>query len=156
MTNWKELATRRRKPLIVAAIALVVFVLYIDDWGRDFTTNHAEIVVDQARPELLRLVERRPAYELAIGLRWAGERIRNWHYVGTVTDDDTILVSFVRTNRLLRFKDDITMRIEHRGGRSVVSGDSRSRFGFGDLGRNPRNLERLMRELRDVLEGARP
>ena len=78
----------------------------------------------------------------------------NIEIVGEASDGDSTLVMFVRTSRLFRFKDDITMRIEDQGRERVVTGESRSRVGKGDLGQNPRNLRRLMTELRAVLDGA--
>ena len=52
----------------------------------------------------------------------------------------------------MRLKDDIIIRIEDRGERCRVTGESRSRTSFGDLGQNPRNLRRIVTELFVVLE----
>jgi ABC-type molybdenum transport system ATPase subunit/photorepair protein PhrA len=136
---------------VALAVAAVVFVLYIDDWSRDFTTHHAEISELSSDETLRPLTSRRSTEEILEAVRWAGRRIRNWEYVGDAEDGDTTMVVFVRTNRLLRFKDDVTIRVQDRGNERVVVGESRSRLGIGDLGRNPRNLRRFLDELRGVL-----
>jgi len=147
---------RRRKvhrwTAIVIAAALFLY-FYVDDWSRDFSSNHAEISALSLDESLLPLESYRSTEELVEAVTWAARRIRNWEYVGEVRDENTTRLIFVRTNRLLRFKDDITVRIEDRGDQRAVTGESRSRIDWGDLGRNPRNLRRLLEELRAVLEG---
>jgi hypothetical protein len=135
------------------AVAAVFFVLYIDDWGRDFTANHAEISDLSLDETLQPVTSQRSSEELVLAIKWAGRRIRSWEYIGDAEDDNATMIIFVRTNRILRFKDDITIRVEDRGRERVITGESRSRLGFGDLGRNPRNLRRILNELRGVLAG---
>jgi len=146
----------RPKPyrwIIIAIACAVFFFFYIDDWGRDFSTNHAEISALALDESLQPFESTRSAEELVEAVTWAARRIRSWEYIGEVGDGKTTRLIFVRTNRLLRFKDDITVAIEDQGNRRVVTAESRSRLGWGDLGRNPRNLRRLLEELRAVLEG---
>jgi uncharacterized protein (DUF1499 family) len=152
--TWRD--KRVRTALIVLAGLLLFLLLYIDDWGRDFTTNEAFITPDSADPEL-----RAPQYpltteEMIEAVRSAAGRIRNWEYVGEAGDGESVQLLFVRTSRILRFKDDVIILIKSRGGRSVVTGVSRSRIGFGDLGQNPRTLRRFLAELQDVWEGSEP
>lgn len=146
----------RRWFAVAAALAVIVaaLVVHIDDWSRDFVAYEAVIAADADDPRLLPLVSDRPADDLALALRWAAHRIPDWELVGETGDGEKTVVLFVRTKRLLRLKDDIAMRIEDRGDRRVVTGESRSRLHIGDLGRNPRNLRRILTELRAVLEGA--
>jgi hypothetical protein len=133
--------------------ALLLFVLSVDDWGRDLTSHEAAIS-NLALDESLRpLASNRATADVAEAVRWAAKRIRNWEYVGEAEDGDATLLLFVRTNRLLRIKDDVTIRIEDRDGLRVVTGESISRLPVGDLGRNPRNLRRFLTELRAVLDG---
>jgi hypothetical protein len=89
-------------------------------------------------------------------VRQAAFRIGNLDYVGEVADGDRVQLVFVRTNRILRLKQDVVIRIRDVNGRRVVTGESRSRLGVGDLGGNPRTLRRILIELKDVLEGAYP
>jgi len=138
--------------LVVAALGAFV-VLSVDDWGRDLTAHRAEISALSADPTLRPLSSSRPRADVVEAVRWAGRRIRNWEHRGEVENGDETLILFVRTNRLLRIKDDITIRVKDRGDRREVSGESVSRLPVGDLGRNPRNLRRLLVELRAVLEG---
>jgi hypothetical protein len=153
-----KLTQRNQRRLIwsgvVLALLVFFFFFYVDDWGRDFTNNYAVISEFSADPELRPLNSDRPSSELVEAITGAARRIRNWEYAGEASDGEATLVMFVRTSRLFRFKDDITMRIEDRGRERVVTGESRSRIGKGDLGQNPRNLRRVMAELRAVLDGA--
>ena len=145
---------QRIRWLIGAAVVVCLFVLTIDDWGRDFTGTFAEISDDAPQGDLRPFASRRSADELTQAVRWAALRIKNWEYVGDTKVDETRTLLFVRTSRILRFKDDIVVRIEDRGSERVVTAASKSRSSLGDLGRNPRNLRRLIEEVRDVLEGA--
>jgi hypothetical protein len=148
---------RRRRSiqwLIGAGVVLLLFALSLDDWGRDFTGTFAEISADAPQEELRPFASRRSADELTEAVRWAAVRIKNWEYVGDTQVDQTTTLVFVRTSRILRFKDDIIVRIEDRGGERVVTAASKSRSSLGDLGRNPRNLRRLLIELQDVLDGS--
>ena len=63
---------------------------------------------------------------------------------------------FERTGRLWQVKDDIVLRLEERGAGCRLTGESRSRIEFGDLGQNPRNLRRILAELAVVLEHDSP
>jgi hypothetical protein len=147
---------RRRlaKWLIGAGVVLLLFALSIDDWSRDFTGTFAEISDDARQEDLRPFTSRRSTEELTQAVRWAAVRIRNWEYVGDTQVDQTTTLLFVRTSRILRFKDDIVVRIEDRGAERVVTAASQSRSSLGDLGRNPRNLRRLLTELKDVLDGS--
>jgi hypothetical protein len=139
---------------IGAAVVLILFALSIDDWGRDFVGNHAIISDDAPQTDLRPFVSRHSTAELAEAVRWAALRIKTWEYVGESTVDQTTTLLFVRSGRVLRFKDDIMVSIEDRGGERVLTATSKSRSSLGDLGRNPRNLRRLLAEVQDVLDGS--
>jgi uncharacterized protein (DUF1499 family) len=145
---------RRRRPIFAVVGLLVFLVVYIDDWGRDFTTHEATISHDNADETLRPLEYARSRDLLAEAVKMGGQRIKNWEYIGEAAADDTTLLTFVRTNRLLRFKDDITIRVQQLDDHCEISGVSISRFGYGDLGRNPRNLRRILEETRTVLNGS--
>jgi hypothetical protein len=145
----------RRFKLILAGLAAVAFLLlYIDDWSRDFTTNEATLTSTDLDPRLRRMIEARSAEELVAGAKMAARRIGNWSYVGEADYGDRTELQFVRTARLLRFKDDVAIRIVEEDGLRMIVGESRSRVGFADLGVNPRNLRRFFTELHNVLSGA--
>jgi len=155
MTRDRARNRRLVVPAAVAAALLLFLFLYIDDWGRDFTSNEAFLAEDAGDPALRPLSSGRSSAELLEAVRAAAGRIRNWEYVGDAESGNTVTVLFERTNRLSRLKADVAIRIEDLGDRRRVTGESRSRTGFiGDLGANPRALRRFLAELRDVLEGA--
>ena len=89
--------------------------------------------------------------EWSNAVHWAGKRIKNLKFSGEVSDGDTLILKFVRTHRLLRLKDDVTVRIKRIGREQTIETHSKARLGIGDLGRNPRNIRRLHAELEDVL-----
>lgn len=60
-------------------------------------------------------------------------------------------VRLVRATRFWRFEDDVTVKISPAEGGSVVTAQSQSRVGKGDLGQNPRNLIELLGEVRRQL-----
>jgi hypothetical protein len=138
----------------VAALA-VFLMLNIDDWGRDFVGTRARIA-DDSTEALQPLVSPRSSDELEHAIWWAAKRIGSWEFVGTAGGENNRTLLFVRQSPLLRLRDDIVVRIEDRGNERVVTALSVARLKVGDLGRNPRNLRRLLTELRDVLDGAAP
>lgn len=144
---------RRRRwiPWTIATLVALVLVVAIDDPMRDFTTNHAAIAEDAEDPALRPLVLDRPAAELIDATRRAARRIKSWEYIGTARIDNGSTIVFERTGRVWRLTDDIIIRVEDLGNRSRLTGESRSRIGFGDLGQNPRNLRRILAELTVVL-----
>jgi hypothetical protein len=147
---------RRWIPWTIAAIVLLVLAVVIDDPRRDFTTNHAAIAPDATDPRLRPRVFDRRAVELIDATRRAARRIKNWNYVGTARVGSTSTVVFESTNRVWRLEDDILIRVEDLGDRCRLTGESRSRLRFGDLGRNPRHLRRFLAELDVVLGDGGP
>jgi uncharacterized protein (DUF1499 family) len=57
-------------------------------------------------------------------------------------------VAATRRTRLLKFVDDIAIRLEPRPGGTRVHARSRSRVGVGDFGQNRRNLLELLGRLK--------
>lgn len=79
----------------------------------------------------------------------AVSKLPNWSLVNS---EDNVLRA-VRTTRLLRFKDDVTVKA-HPGsgsGHSRMELHSASRVGKSDLGQNPRNLRELVGALEKEL-----
>jgi len=143
---------RRWVPWTLAILGLVALFALVDDPRRDFFEYRAALREDAADPLLRPMVFDRPAAELIEATRDAARRIKNLDYIGTARVDNASTVVFERTSRWLRFKDDIIIRVEDLGSRCRVTGESRSRQEFGDLGRNPRNLRRIVSELFVVLD----
>ena len=140
---------------ILAAVLLVVYPILafqIDDWGRDLTTNHAETSLDAGDQALRPLASDQSVDETAAAIRRAAETLPRWTFGEQTDAGGVITLSFVRTTRLLGFKDDITLRVEPTAGGAIIHVTSQSRVGKGDLGQNPRNLKQILGAVREQLE----
>jgi len=137
-------------------VVLLCLIAFIDDWKRDFTSSHAEISDSQADPRLKPLILEGSARDSVRIVRRAAGRIHGWEFVGDARHGNRTQIIFVRTSRLWQLKDDITLRVEDRGNRCILTGESSSRHGYGDLGQNPRNLRRIVDEIRIVVEDEKP
>lgn len=142
---------------VLAGVAIVTLYIFshIDDWKRDLTTNFAQTdaLSSDLRPRELPL----PPDRAASLVRRAAESLRGWQAAESAPRDlggGVLEWHFVRTTRLMRYKDDIHARIEPAAdGQSVtVHLRSQSRIGKGDLGQNPRNLRELLQAI-DTLAG---
>ncbi len=111
------------------------------------TTNLAETAPDHPFPEL------RPP-RLSADLPTARARLRaamealGWQEIRTDAGDG---LRAVVVTPLLRFRDDLAVRLEPRGGEVWLHARSASRLGRGDLGANARHLRELFAAV-----GARP
>lgn len=139
----------------------------IDDWGRDWTTNHAEFSPSSEDPML------RPI-EMDADLDRVESVLRNWTAGQSAwaivppasdppssgdpisndrgsSDQDSSMKRIHLTHRtpVFRFVDDVVVELTpinptgDGGPRTRVDATSRSRVGRGDLGQNPRNLRAL-------------
>ena len=70
-----------------------------------------------------------------------------WTVVGSGQGPGGVALSLVHETPLLRFKDDVTVKIRRKGGQTVVSVRSRSRVGMWDFGQNARNIRELLQAL---------
>jgi len=137
---------------LLAAIAiavLAVLISQVEDWRRDLTTNFAQ-TDDRSPDQRLRPLRASLAPPgLADRLVEAMQPLTNWHLESRTDESNRIDLHFVRTTPVMRFKDDIRVRIEaDSAGGSVLNVQSRSRVGKGDLGQNPRNLRELLAAVR--------
>ena len=146
---------RKQRMTIVGLIALVGTTVWIgnilwriDDWSRDWSTNHAEITVDSEDQAL-----RSPTFPESPEV--VAKRIRNWvdaqllwTLQSEARDENVLTLHLVRRTRLFRFADDIHVHLEPVGEATRLTAESQSRLGKGDLGQNPRNLTELLRGLR--------
>ncbi len=138
--------------LVAAAVAVALALfLVVDDWRRDFTVNVAETDPHAADATLRPIVTSVQTDEILDALRRTTGRFAHWTWAAELQDDSGVTVRLVRTTKLLRFKDDVTVRIADGGSERVVSAVSRSRVGNADLGQNPRNIRELFRHLRSQL-----
>jgi uncharacterized protein (DUF1499 family) len=138
---------------VLAGVAIVSLVIFaqIDDWSRDWTTNVA--ATDEAAGNLRPLTLDLPLDQAADRLRRVVGSLPRWQAVAwpsePPTPDAALEVALVRTTPLLRFKDDVQVRmVASPDGRSTtVHIRSQSRIGRGDLGQNPRNIRELLDRL---------
>jgi uncharacterized protein (DUF1499 family) len=132
--------------LLLAIVTIVA--LQVEDWRRDLTTNHAETAQDAEDSRLRPIESELPPAELAAQVSAATAGLPNWRLESRQENGESIELHFVRTTRLLRFVDDIRVRIAPTAGGSRLTAESRSRVGKGDLGQNPRNLRELLGAVR--------
>jgi uncharacterized protein (DUF1499 family) len=134
--------------LVIAAAVTGKILWSIDDWGRDFSSNHARLD-DQAVDPRLRPVQV-PISITAVReqmLAWVQTQPR-WEVVEVDQTDGEVILHLIRTTPLLRFVDDIhvTLRpadLSQPDAATQINAESQSRIGKGDLGQNPRNLIEL-------------
>ena len=158
--NWRDPKTKKRLRTagIWAAIGIAYILLGIDDWSRDWVEHEATLGFEPASKSVGRLLTAPPGHPSRVSLtewsravEWAGKRIKNLEFSGEIDDGDTLILKFVRTHRILRLKDDITVRIRRSGRGQTIETHAAARLGLGDLGRNPRTIRRLYAELEDIL-----
>jgi uncharacterized protein (DUF1499 family) len=91
--------------------------------------------------------------------REAVTTLPRWELVGAGHGPAGAELHAVRTTRVWRFKDDVTVKVRREGGRTLVSVRSRSRVGQADFGQNARNIRELLAALDARLDqgaGRRP
>lgn len=138
----------------VVLLAAVAVILLVDDWRRDLTQNTARTDPEHPDP-LLRDIETTASPEAVVE---AVESFVAAHPQWRIQSRETAgrspnRLHLVRTTRLLRFRDDVTVELEGNG-RTRVSISSASRVGKADFGQNPRNIRELTAWLRKRLPSA--
>jgi hypothetical protein len=134
--------------VLVAAVAVV---LLVDDWGRDLRENTAR--TDPKHPDpLLRGIETAaPPEAIVEAVESFVEEHTHWRIRSPEAAGGTAKrLHLVRTTRLLRFRDDVTVELAGDGP-THVSVSSASRVGKADFGQNPRNIRELTAWLRERL-----
>ena len=134
---------------IAVCVLLYVFSL-IDDWGRDWTQNHAKLDPAQADESLRPLMLPATPGQVAEHIQsWTAANSR-WHVEKVEDHGDRLELHLTRSTGLMRYTDDIHVTITATEHGSRVDAESQSRVGKGDLGQNPRNLKELVRSLTDL------
>ena len=137
---------------IAAAAILLVLALQVEDWRRDLVTNVAETDPTHPDPLLRSLTVSLTVPEAVALVERSAELLPRWREASVAGDSAAAQLRFVRTSRLFRFRDDITVWVELQDRGSVIRARSASRVGTGDLGQNPRNLQQLMQAIRDRID----
>lgn len=127
--------------------ALLYSASLVDDWSRDLSTNFAETTPlagdEHLRPTFVPL----PPQEAADLIRQAAATLPRWteqNEVDETGSQGAVLLEFVRTTPLMRYRDDVKVRVAEADGGSLIHVQSKSRVGKGDLGQNPRNIRELL------------
>jgi uncharacterized protein (DUF1499 family) len=84
---------------------------------------------------------------VAKAARAALERLPRFSFVGAGSGPGGSSLQAVAATKLLKFKDDVTIRIRRQGGATRVSVKSRSRTGKLDFGQNARNVREFLAAL---------
>lgn len=137
---------------IAAGIGILMvgkMIWMIDDWGRDFVSNQAELSETTPDDTLRPIITPRPVTEVESAVRRWVDSQSSWAILDapghTTTEDSLGQLHLTRTTPVFRFVDDIHVRITEQSDppQTILTAESRSRVGKGDLGQNPRNLRML-------------
>lgn len=149
MSNSQQMSRQsfpRRATIVVVFAVLVAIMMSIltrfEDWKRALTVNYAEI--DSV------LVSQSPADVAASIQQWVDGQ-SSWSLRSRKEISGGIEMHLTRTTRVMRFVDDIRVRLFVDGDRTRIDAASQSRFGKGDLGQNRRNLRELLAEFDDQI-----
>lgn len=136
---------------LVALFAVGKLLYQVEDWSRDLSQNYAETSPD-ARDAALRPIESdRSPQEMAAVVERAAMDLPRWQLAGREAEGNQQVLRLVRTTPLVRYKDDIVVRIEPAESGSRLTASSKSRLGKADFGQNPRNLRELLSAVRGEL-----
>jgi len=80
-------------------------------------------------------------------LKAAAGRLSRFAFVGAGRGPGGSEVHYVASTPVLRFKDDVNVRIRREGAKTKVTVRSKSRMGTMDFGQNARNVRELMAAL---------
>lgn len=98
--------------------------------------------IERPTPNSARAIRAYPVepQRLLAAFRRAVETLPRWNTEPSEGDE----LKAVHATRLLRFRDDVKVRVYAEGDGSGAEITSASRIGKGDLGQNPRNIRELL------------
>lgn len=132
--------------IVLGTLMLLSMATTIENWKRDLTTNHAQLVDESADPLLRPVTLPHAPDEVAESIMsWVTKR-PGWT-VESLGGKGELKLHLTRTTRIMRFTDDIHVRLIPVDEQTRVEAESQSRIGKGDLGQNPRNLRELTNAL---------
>ena len=101
--------------------------------------------IERPTPNSARAVRAYPVTpeRLLAAARRAVEALPRWNVEASGEGE----IRAIRATRLLRFRDDIKVRVYAEGTGAGAEITSTSRTGKGDLGQNPRNIKELLQAL---------
>ena len=127
---------------------IVVLSIYVEDWSRDLTTNHAETRQSAANPLLQPLTLPGDRTQATTQVTDAIVQLNNWSIESITTEGKRTIIHATRTTPLFKFTDDIRVYLNDVDDGVQITATSQSRVGKGDLGQNPRNIAELMAKVR--------
>ena len=137
---------RVKRTVVLAAVGLAI--VFSGTWLMLGIWPVINIVETERTPEYPDIVPRALAaspgrvFDAAMH---AVNRLPRWSVVSY--DDRTGEIRAEATTRMLRFVDDVTIRVEGHGDGARVHVRSASRVGKGDFGQNARNIRAFLSEL---------
>jgi uncharacterized protein (DUF1499 family) len=132
--------------LVVAAAAAAAFLA----WPR---LNSVETGRTPEYPDLQPREYAASEQKVTEALKAAVARLPRFAFVGAGRGPGGSELQYVATTRVLRFKDDVSVRVRREGGKTKVSVRSKSRVGTLDFGQNARNVRELLAALDRELAG---
>lgn len=140
--------------LIALVIALVLLplvgtALVVDDWSRDLSTNTAETDADAADESMRPLATSADFDRIEQAAKRITQESSAWEFVTADPAEQTL--HLVHVSGLLKFRDDVKLRVESLPDGQQIHIRSQSRIGKGDLGQNPRNIRDIHQRLRSKL-----
>lgn len=135
--------------LAIIAVPFLLLVAQVDNWQRDLSQNRAETSTTASDPRLRPLHIRQPLPVVQNAVDSAIATLSKWESSGT-WENGTLKLT--RTTPWLGFVDDIRIRLNQEDDAVVVNATSQSRFGKGDLGQNPRNIDELFQAIRRQMD----
>lgn len=131
------------KKLLILAIAIAAAIA-LTTWPR---LNDVETGRTPEYPDLTPRKYAAGEAQVVSAVKDAMARLPGWTLVGSGRGPGGSALTAVRTTRLLRFKDDVSVKVQRQSGTTRVSVRSRSRLGKLDFGQNARNIRELLAEL---------
>jgi uncharacterized protein (DUF1499 family) len=128
--------------LLLAAGGIVAFAATRWPW-----INQVETGATPEYPDLQPRAYSQGEDAVAKAARAAIDRLPRFTFVGAGSGPGGSSLQAVATTKLLKFKDDVTVRIRRQGGATRVSVKSRSRVGKADFGQNARNVREFLAAL---------
>jgi len=137
--------------LVLILIPLIGAALSIDDWSRDLSTNVAETSATASDERMRPLATTASFEEIEQATRQIADDSSAWEFEAVEPAEKAIRL--VHVSGLLRFRDDVKLRVESSPDALLIHIHSQSRIGKGDLGQNPRNVRDIRERLSLYLGG---
>lgn len=134
----------RVRTLIILAGAGLAAGWALTAWPR---INLVETGRTPEYPDLQPRLYSAPPAKVAEAVKACLGELPRWRLVGSGSGPGGTELSAIHTTRLLRFDDEVHVRLRAEGGGTRVSVRSRSKVGKYDFGQNARNIRELLQAL---------